>query len=197
MALGSYNRPVPSPTITIHAATPDRWPDLERLFGPGGAYGGCWCMYFRMRSKDNARAKASERKAVLKSLVESGEPPGLITYVDGEPAGWVSIDQRERFAMLSYSRIYKPADGGPLWTIVCFVTGRKFRQQGLMATMLRGAVDYARQQGAKVIEAYPVEPGEELKGYAGYMGIRSVFDRAGFVEVARLANGRPHMRLDL
>jgi GNAT superfamily N-acetyltransferase len=154
-------------------------------------------MYFRMRSKDNAKAKASARKAGLKSLVESGEPPGLIAYLDGEPAGWVSIDRRERFAMLNYSRIYKALDEGPLWTIVCFVTGRKFRQQGLMAQMLRGAVDYARQQGAKVIEAYPVERGEELKGYAGYMGIRSVFDRAGFVEVARLSNGRPHMRLDL
>jgi len=192
-----YNVPLTMPEIEIHPVTPDRWADLERLFGPVGAYGGCWCMYFRMRSKDNAKAKASERKAGLKGLVESGEPPGLIAYVDGEPAGWVSIDQRERFAMLSYSRMYKPADGGSLWTIVCFVTGRKFRRQGLMAEMLQGAVDYARQHGAKVIEAYPVEAAEELKGYAGYMGVRSVFDRTGFVEVARLANGRPHMRLDL
>ena len=26
------------------ALTPERWPDFERLFGRGGAYGGCWCM---------------------------------------------------------------------------------------------------------------------------------------------------------
>jgi len=24
--------------------TPDLWDDLERLFGPNGAYGGFWCM---------------------------------------------------------------------------------------------------------------------------------------------------------
>ena len=28
--------------LTFHPVTPDRWPDLERLFGPRGAYSGCW-----------------------------------------------------------------------------------------------------------------------------------------------------------
>jgi GNAT superfamily N-acetyltransferase len=183
--------------VDIQALTPERWADLERVFGPSGAFGGCWCMYFRLRSKDNAAAKASERKSGLKALVDAGEPPGLIGYVDDEPAAWVSIDRRERFTMLSYSRIYKPAAAEGLWSIVCFVTGKKFRGQGLMAQMLRGAVDYARENGARAIEAYPVEPEGEMKGYAGFMGVRSVFDAAGFEEVARLANGRPHMRLDL
>lgn len=155
-------------------------------------------MYFRLRSKDNAAAKAKERKAGLKSIVDSGEPPGLIAYVDGEPAGWVSLDRRERFTMLNYSRIYKAAvEGAGLWTIVCFVVGRNFRRQGLMERLLGAAVEYARERGGSVIEAYPVEPGDEMKGYAGFQGVRSVFDRAGFEEIGRLANGRPHMRLDL
>lgn len=183
--------------VDIRPLTPERWADLERVFGPGGAFGGCWCMYFRMRSKDNAAAKASERKAGLKAIVDGGEPPGLIGYVDGEPAAWVSIDRRERFTMLSYSRIYRPAAAEGLWSIVCFVTGKKFRGQGLMEQMLRGAVDYARENGAKVIEAYPVEPEGEMKGYAGFMGVRSVFDKVGFEQIARLSNGRPHVRLNL
>ena len=178
----------------VHPVTPDRWPDLEMLFGPSGAYGGCWCMYFRLRSSENARAKGSERKAGMKALVEAGPPPGLIAYVDGEPAGWVSLDPRERFTMLQYSRMYVPVDDQPVWTIVCFVVGRQFRRRGLMAGLLDAAVHYARENGARAIEAYPSEPEDALKGYAGFMGIRSVFDRAGFQEVARLKNGRAVMR---
>lgn len=180
--------------IEVHPVTPDRWQDLEKLFGPSGGYGGCWCMYFRTRSSENARAKGSERKAAMKALVESGPPPGLLAYLDGEPAGWVSLDARERFTMLRYSRMYVPVDDLPVWTIVCFVIGRRFRRQGLMARLLDAAVGNARENGARAVEAYPVEPGTELKGYAGYMGIRSVFDRAGFQEIARLKNGRPVMR---
>src|SRR5574341_1041086 len=164
--------------IEVHPVTPERWPDLEKLFGPSGAYGGCWCMYFRMRSSENARAKGSERKAAMKALVESGPPPGLLAYVDGEPAGWVSLDARERFTMLRYSRMYRPVDDTPVWTIVCFVVGKKYRRRGLMARLLEAAVRFARENGARVLEAYPMEPGAELKGYAGYTGVRTVFDRA-------------------
>jgi len=32
------------PDIAIHPVTPERWADLEELFGPSGGYGGCWCM---------------------------------------------------------------------------------------------------------------------------------------------------------
>ena len=183
--------------VEAHPVTAERWADLEKLFGPSGAYGGCWCMYFRMRSSENARAKGSERKAAMKALVASGPPPGLLVYLNGEPAGWVSLDPRERFKMLQYSRMYQAVDDQPVWTIVCFVVGRQFRRQGLMARLLDAAVQYARENGARALEAYPVEPGTELKGYAGYMGIRSVFDRAGFREIARLKNGRPVMRKEL
>jgi GNAT superfamily N-acetyltransferase len=150
-----------------------------------------------MRSSENARAKGSERKAAMKALVDHGPPPGLIAYVDGEPAGWVSLDARERYTMLRYSRMYKPVDDRPVWTIVCFVVGRNHRRQGMMSHLLEAAVDYARGQGARFLEAYPIESPAELKGYAGFMGVRSAFDRAGFQEIARLANGRPVMRKEL
>lgn len=191
------NRAVNAAAVTVHPVTPDRWDDLERLFGPGGAFGGCWCMYFRLRSSENTKAKASERKGGMRELVESGQEPGLIAYADGEPAGWVSLDRRDNFRMLQYSRMYTPVDDTPVWTIVCFVVGRKHRRRGMMRRLLEGAVAYAREHGAPAIEAYPVEPGDELKGYAGFTGVRSVFERAGFQEVKRLANGRPVMRLEL
>jgi GNAT superfamily N-acetyltransferase len=184
-------------TIEARPLTPERWGDFEKLFGPSGAYSGCWCMYFRMRSSENARARGSERKEAMHALVAAGPPPGLIGYLDDEPCGWVSVDARERFTMLQYSRMYVPVDDTPVWTIVCFVVGRRFRRQGLMAGLLDAAVAYARENRARAVEAYPVDPGAELKGYAGFQGVRSVFDRCGFREIARLKNGRPVMRKEL
>jgi hypothetical protein len=66
----------------------------------------------------------------------------------------------------------------------------------LTARLLGGAIAYARDHGATAVEAYPLEEPEGIKGYAGFMGIRSVFDRADFREIKRLANGRPVMRLE-
>jgi len=181
-------------SIEVHPLTPERWADFERLFGPSGAYGGCWCMWFRARVKDFRSASGRENKPAMKAIVDSGHVPGLLAYVNGEPAGWCSLDPREQFPHLEHSRTLRRIDDRPVWSVVCFVIGKKFRRQGLMGALLRAAVDYARSQGAQVIEGYPVEPGAELTGYAGYTGIASAFRRAGFVEAARAPNGRPIMR---
>jgi GNAT superfamily N-acetyltransferase len=185
------------PNVTIHPLTAKRWPDLERLFGRGGASGGCWCMWFRRRASEFAKTKAAQNKADLRSLAERGEQPGLIAYVDGEPAGWVSLDPREKYPRLTSSRILKPVDDKPVWSVVCFVIGKPYRRTGLSARLLDAAIDYARKKGATSLEAYPIEPTENLTRDRGFQGIRSVFDRAGFREAARASNGRPIMRLDL
>ena len=73
--------------ITIVPVTPGRWKDLVRLFGPRGACAGCWCMYFRLpRSEFDRRVGDSNRRA-LQRLVAGGRKPGLLAYLDGEPAG--------------------------------------------------------------------------------------------------------------
>ncbi len=181
--------------IEVRPVTPERWADLERLFGPSGAYGGCWCMYFRMRRKDWNYAKAKENKAGLKALVDAGGPPGLLAYAGGEPVGWVSLDAREKFDHLTCSRTLKPdASETGVWSIVCFVVGRAFRRQGIQTALINASVEYARSQGAKAVEAYPIEPGGDLESYDGYTGIRSSFLRAGFQEVRRLDARRTVVR---
>jgi GNAT superfamily N-acetyltransferase len=154
-------------------------------------------MWFRRRASEMAKSKARENKADLKALVEGGEEPGLIAYVDGEPAGWISLDRRERYARLEHSRVFKRVDDRPVWSVVCFVIAKSHRRTGLSGKLLAAAVNYAKDRGAETLEAYPVEPGEDLTGDHGYQGIRSVFDRAGFNEVKRASNGRPIMRLEL
>jgi GNAT superfamily N-acetyltransferase len=171
--------------IEIYPLRLERWSDFEKLFGPGGAYGGCWCMWPRLRSKDWSASRAARRKESMRNIVHSAEPPGLLAYIDGEPAGWVSLDRRERLEHYEFSRKVKSLDRpDKLWSIVCFVIGKQYRGQGLMGRLLDAAVAYASEHGAQVIEAYPVVPGGDLKSYQGFEGIASVFERAGFVRVS-------------
>lgn len=170
--------------IEIHPLTEDRWADFEKLFGPRGGYAGCWCMWPRLRSKDFQNRKNPENKASMKALVESGEPPGLLAYVDGEPAGWVALDRRERLEHFEHSRKLRPLDRpNGLWSIACFVIDNQHRRRGLMSRLLDAALDHARRRGARVVEAYPIAPEGGLKSYQGFTGIASVFQRAGFERV--------------
>ena len=180
--------------LTVHPLTPARWADFERLFGPSGAYGGCWCMWFRLRRKELDHNSGQQNKQAMHELVGSGVPPGLIAYIEGEPVGWVSLGPRTDFPHLEHSRTLRRIDDRPVWSIVCFVVGAQFRGRGLMSQLLEAATDYARPHGAATVEAYPIEPGGTLTGCDGYTGIASAFRRAGFVEVARASERQVIMR---
>ena len=176
--------------------TPDRWSDLEQLFGPRGANSGCWCMWWRLSRAEFGRQSAVERRAGLKELVDSGLVPGVLAYANGEPVAWISIGPRETFPSLERSRTLKRVDDRPVWSIVCFFVAKAYRDRGLMVELLRGAVAHAASQGAQVVEGYPVDPGEIRVdgGSAGFMGLASAFRAAGFVEVARPSESRAIMR---
>jgi GNAT superfamily N-acetyltransferase len=93
----------------------------------------------------------------LHRLTHRDHAPGVLAYQDGAPVGWCSIGPREEFAALKVPRSLKQVDGQPVWSIVCFYVAQTARRSGLMAALLRGAVAYARQQGARIIEGYPVD----------------------------------------
>ena len=144
--------------MEFHPLTPDRWEDFARLFGAHGAYGGCWCMWWReTRAEFEKRQGAGNRRA-MKQIVESGEVPGILAYAAGEPAGWISIAPREKFSGLERSRVLKRIDDTPVWSIVCFFVGKEYRSRGLAVPLIRAAVEYAAERGAKVVEAYPTLP---------------------------------------
>ncbi len=176
--------------------TPERWGDLERLFGPQGACSGCWCMWWRLSRAEFSRQTGAERKAGLKALVDAGQVPGILAYLGDEPIAWVAVGPRPGFASLERSRTLKRVDDQPVWAIVCFFIARPYRRQGLMTELIRGAVAYAAAQGAPIVEAYPVDPGGASVhgGTQGYMGLISAFRRAGFVEVARRTPRQAVMR---
>ncbi|MCI0575962.1 MAG: GNAT family N-acetyltransferase [Chloroflexi bacterium] len=186
--------------LVVYPATGERWGDLEALFGEKGACGGCWCTFWRLPRSQHKQNTGSDNKAELQHLVQTDQVPGLLAYVDGQPAAWCSIGPREQFAALENSRNLKRVDDRPVWSIVCFFTAKPYRRQGLMAQVLAAAVEYARQQGETIVEGYPIDmatpklAGQRLSGSSGYMGIASAFRQAGFVEVARASETQRIMR---
>ena len=182
--------------ITVLPVTPERWDDLTQLFGPNGCYG-CWCMWYRLTSREFKQAGKDGRREGMRTLVQTGVQPGLIAYVDGVPAGWVTIAPRSTYVRLETSRTLKPVDDAPVWSIPCFFVHRDFRRQGLSEALLRGAVAHGRANSAAIVEAYPYDQVEKASAASIFMGVTSTFRRVGFVEVARRAENHPVMRLTL
>ena len=188
-------RTVKDKGMEIHPLTPERWSDFEALFGTRGAYGGCWCMWWRTTRKEFDACQGEKNRLAMKALVEAGQVPGLIGYVEGQPAAWCALGPRDDFPSINRSRVLKKLDDTPVWSLPCLFVGKGFRGQNLAAGMIRGAVDYVRQKGGKVIEAYPTVPRKgKLPPVSSFMGFPDVFARAGFVECARPSEARMIMR---
>ena len=186
--------------IEIYPVTAERWNDLETLFGPKGAYSGCWCMFWRLNRADFNKMKGEDRKAVLRDMTSKNQVAGVLAYIKEQPIGWCSIGPRENYAALENSRVLKRVDDIPVWSIVCFFIAKGFRRKGVLSTLLRGAITYAEEQGAGVIEGYPIDmqtqelAGKTLTGYSGFMGIASAFRDAGFVKVGEASETQLIMR---
>jgi GNAT superfamily N-acetyltransferase len=180
---------------TFNLLTPERWSDFEKLFGPRGACGGCWCMYWRQSHSEYEHQHGELNRQNIKAIVDSGNIPGILAYSADQPVGWCSIAPREAFPTLARSRILKPVDDQPVWSVVCFFIARSQRRTGLSVKLLQASVDYARANGARIVEGYPVEPkGGKSPDVFAHTGVYSAFKQAGFTEVIRRSETRPIMR---
>jgi len=183
------------PDLTIYPVTSDRWSDLETLFGPRGAIGGCWCMWWRLTRAEYERQKGEGNKQAMQAIIASGEVPGLLAYAGEKPVAWCSVAPREGFPSLERSRVLKRVDDQPVWSVVCFFIAKPYRGQGVSVQMLRAAVEFAGQHGARVVEGYPIEPKKDsAPDIYAFTGMASAFRKAGFVEVLRRSETRPIMR---
>jgi len=182
----------------IRPLTPDRWEDLETLFGPTrGAVSGCWCMFFRLTRKEWTAIGRDGRKKAFREVVGAGPPPGLLAYAGAEAVGWCAIAPRETTPQIERSRVGKPLDDQPVWSITCFYIDRRHRRQGVMAALIDAAVAHAAQSGARLLEAYPLDQAKSAAWGGGFVGFAESFRAAGFVETARRTPNRPLMRRPL
>lgn len=155
----------------------------------------CWCVYWRMPKKEFYSISAKDRKEKMEHIVESGEIPGILAFLEENPVGWCSIAPRSVFPGINETKIFSPVDDEPVWSIVCFYVDRRYRKSGVTSELIREALSYASRNGAKIVEAYPMDvEGEYKYPSAAYTGFLSTFLKIGFVVVSRRSDKHPMVR---
>src|SRR5690606_22917233 len=76
----------------------------------------------------------------------------------------------------------EPESWPTTWSVMCFTVRVGYRKRGVARALLTGAVQYAFEHGAQVIEGYPVDSeGGRVPVSAAFVGTVGLFESAGFV----------------
>ena len=149
--------------------------DFTQVIGKGGI-GGCWCMYWTLPSSkawgEGAKGGgvAKNRESFLR-IVETGPPPGLLAYDREEPVAWCRVVPRLTLPGLANSRYFKTdLDIAGVWSLPCFVVRKPYRGRGLTATLTKAAIEFVREQGGTIVEAYPWDTEEKKADDVVYTG---------------------------
>jgi GNAT superfamily N-acetyltransferase len=184
--------------------------DLQTVFGARGAAAYCQCQRYKLRPKEAFRKfPVEERVHRLRQQTECGHPEsettsGLVAYLDGEPVGWCAVEPRPAYTgLVRNNRV--PWEGrdedkadDSVWAVTCVFTRAGFRERGISYALAQAAVDFARERGARALEAYPMitQPGQRIAWDEIHVGNRSIFAAAGFAEVSHPTPRRVVMRID-
>jgi GNAT superfamily N-acetyltransferase len=178
--------------------TSSTWKKFEAVMGEKGGCGNCWCMYFRLPYKTFQENKPDGNKKMMKQLVKKDRPQGLMASINKEPVGWIALAPREDYMRLANSRVFKPIDDKPVWSITCFFIKKEFRHKGLSQQLIKGAIDFAKKKKIKTLEAYPAIPyAEKVPHPFLWVGVLSTFIKQGFKIVQQHSKSRAMVRIDL
>ncbi|HEX6870226.1 MAG TPA: GNAT family N-acetyltransferase [Micromonosporaceae bacterium] len=206
----SKHRPQPpilAEQVTVVPANEASWDDLVAIFGPTDA-GLCQCQRFKVIGWIWRDSTLDERTAMLRAQTACENPDavatsGLVAYVDDEPAGWVAVEPRTAYPKLRTSRVPwsgrdEDKDDHDVWAVTCFAVRKGYRKRGLTYHLAQATIDFARQRGARALEAYSMitQPGKEITWGELHVGARQVFEEAGFVEVTHPTPRRVVLRVD-
>ena len=188
------------PDLQFHPLTAERWRDFTALFGRRGACGGCWCMWWRLSQREFEARKGEKNRRAMHRLVKKGSEPGILAYVGRgakrEAIGWCAVAPRSEYPRLDRSRILKPVDDEPVWSVVCLFVAREWRRRGVSTRLLEAACEHVRARGGRIVEGYAVEPKKKggMPDVFAFHGPAAAYAAAGFTEAARRSPTRPIMR---
>jgi GNAT superfamily N-acetyltransferase len=184
--------------------------DLQTVFGDRGSAAFCQCQRYKLRPREAFRKfPVEERMHRLRTQTECGNPKskttsGLVAYLDGEPVGWCAVEARSGYeGMRRNQRV--PWEGrsedkadDTVWAVTCVFVRAGFRRQGISYALAAAAVDFARERGARALEAYPIlgQAGKEIMWDEIHCGSPQVFEAAGLVQVHHPTKRRLVMRVD-
>jgi predicted GNAT family acetyltransferase len=190
-------------STTIVPVTPERWPDFEDLFGKQGACYGCWCTHFRLPPAARRENDRERNKDHIRVRIETGPPPGLLAFQDGKAVGWMQVGPRADVPEFNNagrgSAPLEPADASDpdVWAISCFFLRSKARGKGLTHQLVQGGIEFARENGARFLEACPMDLSRDSRSIGLFVGSTRVFEKAGFQRMVERKAGRPLVRLVL
>lgn len=191
------------PEITTALASPEVWDDIQHALSGGGDGRSCQCVWPVLTNKEWQTTDLDQRTTLFQQEVASDRPPGIVAYVDGEPAGWVRIGPRIAQRRLARTRniiatTRESLDDESVWAVSCFVVRREHRAQGLNAVLLDAGIGFARDCGARVIEGYPIDTAEtNVRVNDLFHGALSTFLTAGFTTLPGPKPERPLVTLEL
>jgi len=182
--------------LRFEPLTKENWEQFIMLFGVKGACGNCWCMYYRRSKTDFQEGKTDDgNKNAMQQLVWDNQPAGLLGFYEEIPIAWCAFAPREDFPKLKKSRVHKPIDNEPVWSVPCTFIAKDFRKLGVSVALLKGLIRYARENKIRIIEAYPTMPTQEkLPDAFAWIGLYKSFERAGFEIVDHTSGYRPMVR---
>ncbi|GAA2042306.1 GNAT family N-acetyltransferase [Agromyces tropicus] len=191
-------------TAAIEVRPADVYADVAAVVGPKRPDASvCFCLSYRLRSSaENRSLVGPARGDRVRELCAEDPPPGVVAYDGDEPVGWAAIHPRADTSFATNRRI-PHVDDLDVWSLWCVRVRPGHRKQGISHHLIAGAVAFARDHGAPMVEAYPVDNhGEKVDLTMAYVGTRAAFERAGFEKAAdtdSVLNGFPRvlMRLDL
>lgn len=160
--------------------TLDRFEDFADVVNLNRSSTHCWCVPHRLRAADVRELGDGDREQAMRTLCNRDVPPGVLAYQDDRPVGWCNIGARSDMPKLVHSKLMRPLDEVPVWSIVCLVVRSGHRKQGVTRHLIEGAVRFAAERGAPAVEAYPVDPVGRMDTTMAFVGTRAMFERAGF-----------------
>ena len=189
--------------VDIRPLTPDLWPAFEDLFGKQGACYGCWCTYFRLPPAARKANDSQQKKEIIRGRIEAVPPPGVLAFDDGQAIGWMQIGPRADVPEWNNAgRGSAPVAAGDafdpsVWAISCFFLRTKARGKGLSHGLVGGGLAFARENGARFVEACPIDRSKSSRSVGLFVGSTRVFEKAGFSKLVERKAGRPLMRYAL
>lgn len=189
--------------ITVTPLTPELWPAFEDLFGKQGACYGCWCMHFRNPPAVRRESDKERNKDQIRARIDIGPPPGLLAFEHDRAVGWMQIGPRHDVPEWNNkgrgSAPLDPADAKDpaAWAISCFFVRKAARGRGVTHALVASGLDFARGNGARQVDACPIDQSNDSWSLGLFVGSTRVFAKAGFERVAERKPGRPLMRYTL
>jgi len=144
--------------IDVFWVTSDRFDDLENLFATSRGVRACWCMWPRSARGTHKPDPERNRKR-MRALIEDGESPGLLAYVEDRPVGWCAFGPRDAYPQ------YAAPSATDVWAIACLFVRPRAAANAVSASLIDYAVGYAKAKGARQLEGPPIWwlPGDAAK----------------------------------